>query len=120
MLDSLDTYHVLVILRFMWCPQCKAEYVDGIYKCPECEVDLVDELSEEDEAPLEPIEWEEVLFTHDQGYIAIIKSLLDEAGIIYYFQGDIVSVTRAWVDPARLYVKKDDVPRAKILLDNFV
>jgi len=94
--------------------------VEGMYQCPECEVDLVDELPEEDEQDIEPIEWEEFLYTHDQGHIAIIKSLLDEAGIIYYFQGDIVSVTRAWVDPARLYIKKDDIPKAKILLEDFL
>ena len=94
--------------------------MEGMYQCPECEVDLVDELPEEDEQDIEPIEWEEFLYTHDQGHIAIIKSLLDEAGIIYYFQGDIVSVTRAWVDPARLYIKKDDIPKAKILLEDFL
>lgn len=60
------------------------------------------------------------MYTHDQGHIAIIKSLLDEAGIIYYFQGDIVSAARPWVDPARLYVKKKDIPTAKILLEDFL
>ena len=104
----------------MWCPKCKSEYVDGIVRCPECGVDLVDELPEEEEEELEPIEWEELLYTHDQGQIAIIKSLLDEAGIVYYFQGDIVSVTRSWVDPARLYVKKEDIPKARILLEDFL
>jgi hypothetical protein len=104
----------------MWCPQCKSEYVDGIMRCPECGADLVEELPEEHDEPLEPIQWEELLFTHNQGDIAIIKSLLDEAGIIYYFQGDIVSVTRAWVDPARLYIKKEDIPKAKILLEDFL
>ena len=104
----------------MWCPECKAEYVEGITRCPECGCDLVDELPEEPDEPLEPIVWEEVLYTHDQGHIAIIKSLLNEAGIIYYFQGDIVSVTRTWVDPARLYIKKEDVPKAKLLLEDFL
>ena len=32
----------------MICPNCKAEYVEGILRCAECNVDLVDELPEED------------------------------------------------------------------------
>ncbi|MEN8906214.1 MAG: DUF2007 domain-containing protein [Clostridiales bacterium] len=30
-----------------WCPNCKAEFVDGIKECNDCEILLVDKLEEE-------------------------------------------------------------------------
>ena len=29
----------------MYCPKCKAEYVEGVNICPDCGVSLVDELA---------------------------------------------------------------------------
>ena len=42
----------------MVCPQCFAEYMDGILECADCQVPLVEEL--DDEGP--EFEWEGVCF----------------------------------------------------------
>jgi hypothetical protein len=106
----------------MWCPQCKAEYVQGITRCPECDVDLVDKLPEEEPEIIirEKIEWVEVLNTFNQGDVAVIKSILDNAEITYYLIGEHVGITRPWVDPVRVMVKKEEVFEAKELLADFI
>ena len=66
----------------------------GIIECPECEVPLVYELSEEPDikTSVSYVEYQEILYTHNQGDIAVIKSILDSAGIIYYLKGERTSV----------------------------
>jgi len=106
----------------VWCPKCKSEYIAGIIECPECEVPLVYEL------PIEPdiktsvsyVEYQEVLYTHNQGDIAVIKSILDSAGIVYYLKGERTSVSRPWADPVILMVIKDQVETTKELLKDFI
>ncbi len=106
----------------MWCPKCKSEYIEGIIKCPECEVPLVYELPKEPDikTSVSYVKYQEVLYTHNQGDIAVIKSILDSAGIIYYLKGERISVTRPWADPAILMVIKNQVDTAKELLKDFI
>jgi len=63
----------------MFCPICKAEYVDGISHCPDCNVDLVNEIHEEDLN--EKIELEVVYQTADTGKIPLVRSILEDARI---------------------------------------
>ncbi len=68
----------------MYCPDCRAEYREGIATCPDCEVQLVAEMPPENpDADLVP-----VFETADVSLVPIVKSLLDSAGIPYVAQGE--------------------------------
>jgi hypothetical protein len=67
----------------MFCPKCKAEFKPGISHCPECDVDLVETLP-----PEERVDFVKVFESSDPGLTAIIKSILDGAGIKYFVTGE--------------------------------
>ena len=96
----------------MWCPSCRAEYVPGIRECPDCHVILVNTPP----PPPVAVEFEELLRTFNQGDIALIKSILDDAEIDYFFQGEIFNLVDPLIQPARLRVRKDQAGDAKELL----
>ena len=100
--------------RDMFCPSCGAEYKSGITRCHECDVDLVDELPP-DSGP-EWVEFEEVLSTYNLADIALIKSLLEEAGMKYYFQNENFVHLSPLALPARLMVPKNQAPKTLELL----
>lgn len=102
----------------MFCPECKAEYVKGIKVCADCEVPLVEKLPEEKKERIVRVEYEELLYTPDQGLVVIIKSILDNAGITYYFQGD--RFAHLYPVPARLFIKKEEIQEARDLLKDFI
>jgi hypothetical protein len=104
----------------MFCPKCRAEYVDGITVCADCGVPLVEKLPEEKEKHLILPEYVELLYTHDAGLIAIIKSILDNADITYIFQGDSYAYLHPTILPARLFVRKKDAQKARDLLKDFI
>jgi hypothetical protein len=85
----------------MFCPRCRAEYREGFATCSDCNLPLVSELELlADETP-EFVEYEEVLSTFNPFDMAMIKSLLDAEGIVYFFQGEEFSYVQPLVDPAR-------------------
>jgi len=91
----------------MFCPQCKAEFIEGITRCPECAIDLIAEL------PLEPepefVDYVQVLATYNPADIAFLKSLLDSERIAYFFKGEHFMHVRPLADPVRLMVRADQV-----------
>jgi len=97
----------------MFCPECRVEYVEGITVCVDCDVPLVAELPPEPPEP-EPefVEYEEVLRTFNPGDIAIIRSLLDGADIVYFFRDEHFGYAQPLVQPARLMIRKDQVQEA--------
>jgi hypothetical protein len=105
----------------MFCPECKCEYVEGIYECVDCHVKLVYELPEEPEEKEEEMTFIEdndadmtyVGMYRDLGSAEIAKDYLEENGveakpIVYRFD----SITR-------LYVRKGDAQKAEELLKAF-
>ena len=68
----------------MYCPDCRAEYREGVETCPDCEVRLVAELPPErsDEDLVAIFE------TADVSLLPVVKSLLDSAEIPFIVQGD--------------------------------
>jgi len=92
----------------MFCPQCKSEYQEGVVICCDCNIPLVSALKREPK--LEFVDYEEILFTNNAADIAVIKSLFDSEGIIYYFLGEHFAF------PIRLMVNKDQVEEARELL----
>jgi hypothetical protein len=107
----------------MFCPKCKSEYKQGIYRCADCQIELVKKLPEEESAEtpdLEPVTaWVLVLETQNHADIAFIKSLLEEAGIRYYFQGELMHMTRrGLMQPVRLFVDEADLKTCHELLQD--
>ena len=106
----------------MFCPKCKAKYVTGVTMCAECNVPLVERLSTERGAKKKSkkiqskLKYVELLITFNQGEIAVIKSILDDARIVYYFKGEFFQMVHIFADPARLMVREDHVKEARRLL----
>lgn len=105
----------------MYCPECKCEYVEGIYECVDCHVKLVYELPEEPgekDEEMTFIEGNDAEMTYvgmyrDLGSAEIVKDFLADNGIeaipiVYRF--DLVT---------RLYVPKEDAQKAEELLQEF-
>ncbi len=103
----------------MFCPQCRAEYLQGVRECADCGIPLVVALPEpparEQPADLELVE---VLATFNPGDIALLKSVLDANGIDYLFQGEHFATVQPMVDPARLFVSREQLTQARELVDS--
>ncbi|NOY88396.1 MAG: DUF2007 domain-containing protein [FCB group bacterium] len=110
----------------MFCPQCRYEFKAGITVCPDCNVPLVDVLPPEPQ--VEYIERIPVFKTTDQSKIMIAKSLLEEAGIDYFAQGegimDLFGVGRLGFNPivgaVEFTVKPEDEQKAHEILDYLI
>ncbi len=99
----------------MFCPNCHAEYVEGIRQCRDCGVPLVDKLPPDQGM----YEFTEILSTFNLVDIAVIKSILDDGEIHYYFIGENFNQIDQLVQPTRLFIREDDVEEAKELLKDF-
>ncbi len=100
----------------MFCPKCKAEYRSGFTVCADCDVPLVDKLPEEKELPPKP-PYKQLKALFNTVEIAVIKSLLDDAKIDYYFRGERFQTMHIpLVDPAILMIREDQFEAAKKLL----
>ena len=98
----------------MFCPKCRGEYREGFYTCADCQVSLVEELAPEPEP--EYYEFIELMTVFEEASIALIKSLFDEAGLEYYFQGELSRHLVPLPFSTRLMVRKDHVSKAKWIL----
>jgi len=98
----------------MFCPQCRTEYKEGVKTCADCGSELVVELRTDPEP--EYIEYTEVLAIFSAGEIALVKSMLDDAEIVYYFKGEMFNYVEPLIQPARLMVRRDQVADARELL----
>ncbi len=101
----------------MFCPRCGSEYKKGIRNCPDCNVPLVKDLPPEFD---ESIEFSEapLISTYNAGDISLVKSVLDSADITYFFKGDHVNPAHTFLEPAHLFVRKDQVEEARELLES--
>ena len=100
----------------MICPKCKAEYVRGITVCADCGVPLVYTLPEEKKLPPKP-PYKRFMEVGNAGEIAIIKSILDDAEIDYYFQGETAhAVYMPMLEPAILMIREDQFKTVAELL----
>ncbi len=70
----------------MFCPQCEAEYREGIYECADCGAALVENPPARDVHP--DLELIAVFETADPALLPIAKSVLKAAEIPFYVQGD--------------------------------
>jgi len=104
----------------MFCPKCKAEYRSGFTVCADCDVPLVDKLPEEKELPPKTpskTPYKQLKALLNTVEIAVIKSVLDDAKIDYYFKGErFQTIHIPLVDPAILMIREDQFEAAKKLL----
>jgi len=106
----------------MICPKCKAEYVRGVAVCADCGISLVDRLPEDEtgdnekDSAEETAEYVEIFITFSAAEIAMVKSLLDSAGIDYHLYGEQFAAVRPLVYPARLVVRADQCEDAMAIL----
>ncbi|HYK90370.1 MAG TPA: DUF2007 domain-containing protein [Acidobacteriota bacterium] len=92
----------------MFCPKCRSEYIEGIITCTDCGILLVESIPEP-----EPYKFVEILETFNLADIAVIKSILDDGDIEYFFLGENFNQIEQMAQPARLAVREDQVDEAK-------
>ena len=108
----------------MFCPNCGAEYIEGITVCSTCNGPLVNKPP----TGIEPgfIKFVTVYETGDPAYIAFAKSLFESEGIKYYVKGEGLQDLFAGgrfgtgfnpiIGPVAIQVDERDVEKAKDLL----
>lgn len=102
-----------------YCPECEAEYLEGITECADCEVPLVDQLPSHD--PREVAETKEkeegefvtVYETNDAMDFRMAKGLLESNG----FHCKVIGGNDpTYPLPAQIQVRADEVKEAESLL----
>jgi putative signal transducing protein len=101
----------------MICPECKAEFVEGITHCTDCDVQLVEELPEEPK--YKKLELEIIYETADPALIQIVKSILADAGIPYKIKSAGLQTIYAF-GLVKFQVNSDDAATAQELLKDLI
>jgi len=103
-----------------FCPECEAEYEQGVGTCTDCGVALVDELPAEeipDSADGEPVPLRNFSNTAEAN---MVKDLLEENGIRAFVSGgDFTVVPSEFLGEIVLMVDERDLDRAKSLYDAY-
>jgi hypothetical protein len=98
----------------MFCPQCGAEYQEGVGECADCGVPLVIQPPAEEEA--EWVDFVTVLTTRDHAELAVAKSLLEGEGIPFFARNEEVENLMA-AGPVEVQVPAEHERAARDLLD---
>ena len=104
----------------MYCPQCGCEYRDGLSECADCRVPLL--AGTPPQKTGDPaLDLVVVLETNDGFQLALVKGLLEEAGIPFFILGQITTLVtdvdgflKKWV---RVQVPRDREAEARELLE---
>ena len=108
----------------MICPNCKAEYVEGIKICADCGTELIPnaEFIKEDEGEISLDDWKEVYSSNDPIFIEMLKANLKGAGIdaVYFSKEDRMRLNLSYVGAAaiKLFVKEENLETAKQIMDD--
>ena len=70
----------------MYCPKCRAQYVEKVDECFDCKIPLVDELPEE--TPLEKIKWVALTPLNGEIYAEMIEEVLQKMDIPNFTKSD--------------------------------
>jgi len=107
----------------MYCPQCRTEYREGFAECADCHVPLVAGTPPPEPASrFDPsMDLVDVLETQDAVQLAMVKGLLEDAGIPFNLPGQITRLVND-VDPflqkhIRVQVPRDREEEARQLLE---
>jgi hypothetical protein len=106
------------------CPNCQSsirvtreEVESSGFRCPECEIFIV--ITNGKPESSEDKNYIRLLSSLNQGDIAIIKSMLDNAEVDYYTAGENFLGVRPLIEPVIFYVNEKDMKLAKDILKDF-
>jgi hypothetical protein len=109
----------------VFCPVCGDEYRAGISRCTDCDADLVENPPTGIETA-EPFELVTILETGDQSQVAVLKSMLEGAGIPCIARNERLQNLFGWgtvgtgynvaMGPIRLQVLREDEETARELM----
>lgn len=117
----------------MICPECGSEYRHGFVRCSDCDVALVEpppppppEPESEYREPEPDVNLVKVYESTNAAIIAVLESVLDDAGIEFMIRGDELSGAVNWgrlglgplatLGPAEVWVREDDEQEAAALI----
>jgi hypothetical protein len=66
------------------CPECGAEYENGVLDCESCQVPLVEEGTDD----VEEVDFTPLVESTDVTYFGLVTERLEEAGIPWFVQGE--------------------------------
>lgn len=95
------------------CPNCEAEYNEGVTVCPDCDVELVDK-KEFESHMIDPEDWETVYTCSEEYEAEMLKANLEGAGIetMIVSKKDRNFPTVGDLSFIRLMVKRNDTEAA--------
>ncbi|HYM59364.1 MAG TPA: DUF2007 domain-containing protein [Thermoanaerobaculia bacterium] len=111
---------VEIAAKTMFCPQCRTEYEPGISQCVDCNVALVPVLEKQEADP--DMKLVSVFETSDPGLVAIVESVLNDAGIDFMMKNQIMQDLLAGgrlagfnqvIGPVQFLVRPEDEARAR-------
>lgn len=100
-----------------FCPECQAEYVEGISNCPDCEIELVDFLPVNETVKIPIGEYETVFEADDAIEAQMIKGLLESSGFECKLIGAHENIYPNL--PVKVQVPKQRVDLAKQVIETY-
>jgi hypothetical protein len=104
----------------MFCPNCKAEYSEGILKCAECKIDLIPELPPEPEESVEYVDLVNLETYPDRIQAELAKGVLSAGGINAIVHGDEFGgyePALSFSSGVQLLIKREEIEEAKKILN---